>query len=364
MDVSRLECCDLVLYEGFAEAHSLVERVRATGLFNEVWGVVPFYPEYHHLGTTYLKESFFQPLESKVRFYSGCPFLEGRNYDVFMCACANRLSLDAKRYCVPRGYSIFFDDGAGSHSGNVFKNFACFDTSLASFRLSLDKKERLKSLARRVACVAVGKEACFNIKQIWLLGPTETEEKAFRGVEVRRIPLDDASGVVARALGGGSDPHRYEGVRHIYLVSSGFLPEETLRWEQKLIEELDKKLGGKLYLRLHPNRSSDDFPDMLERILPRDDLWELLIGEGVINDESVLYGLCTTAQMTPKTIYGLEPTLVMLYRLVSPQGLPITDFGQMAGDLQHRYHHRERVIIPETEDEFWASIDQFGTAQS
>lgn len=358
VEMSLVRECDLLVYSDFAGANALIEPLQATGLFGSVWCVQPFYPEYHHLGTTYILENAFKKEECRQRFFQSCPFLIGGEYDVLLCSCANRLSLDAKRYCVPKGFSIFFDDGAGSHSGNVFKNFACFDAKLVSMKLSLSSKERLKAVLRRLGCMIVGKDACFDIRQIWLISPSQKEVDSFAGYNVRLIVPNDEDGMVAKTLSKSFDAANYENVKHIYLVSSGFLPEETLEKEHSIIAQLNQKLGGRLFLRLHPNRSSEDFEDFKDQILPREDLWELLIGEGIITGDSCLYGLCTTAQLSPKTIYGIEPTVTFLYHLVSSNGLPITDFNQMASDLKNAYMDSDKVFMPTDEVSFWNYIDR------
>jgi hypothetical protein len=104
---------------------------------------------------------------------------------------------------------------------------------------------------------------------------------------------------------------------------------------------------GELLIRLHPHDSSKmDLPGVV--FDKKRSLWELVcINE--VNDQNVLIGYCSTALITPKFIFDQEPTIICLYKLAEFKNKEkAQEIDNVFMRLRNSYRQKERVIIPES----------------
>lgn len=128
--------------------------------------------------------------------------------------------------------------------------------------------------------------------------------------------------------------------------------DDVYQAEAEIIDQIAKVIGQNNFaIRLHPahknNSHIDSFPQCSAA-----QMWELEWIMGNITEENMLIGIASTAMLTPKLLYGYEPTVICLHKLSA--------FNKMANidkidaefqALRNAYTHKERVIIVENEEE-------------
>jgi hypothetical protein len=123
--------------------------------------------------------------------------------------------------------------------------------------------------------------------------------------------------------------------------------------ENKVLEILKEHFGNRLILRRHPimkNEKKGDF-----RYDEDYDMWELVVAERITNN-NILISSYSTAQMTPKLLFGKEPRVVFLYNILSPQ--KNIRLEQSYTDFNNLYCNAQRVIAPKTIEELTAFLEQ------
>lgn len=70
-----------------------------------------------------------------------------------------------------------------------------------------------------------------------------------------------------------------------------------------------------------------------------------------ISDRNILIGVFSTAQFTPKQIFGREPYVIFIHKIIKPTGLDHVQIDRMIGKLIESYDSRNRILVPETTEE-------------
>ena len=83
--------------------------------------------------------------------------------------------------------------------------------------------------------------------------------------------------------------------------------------------------------------------------------WELICSKE-INDNTVLIGVFSTAQFSPKELYNIEPYIIFLYKIIKPVGIDIKAIDEMTALLKNTYRNKTKIIIPNNIDEFIQNI--------
>jgi hypothetical protein len=347
--------CDLLIDRLMPKSDLLSARVRLEGLFSSVMCTVCDYPLFRHQGASIVLDTTVGQEASRRRFYEVCPSLEGREYDVLLCGSATRMTFDAKRYCVPNGVTYFFDEGTGSHNGNVFKMMSCFDDVLDVRSLGTPS-ERLKRHAKRAASLMIGRSSLeYSIKGLFLFSPRECDRSRFRGVPLLEIPEPADPGILRRVFCQDGSATNYADKALIYFTLPRCLPAKTLKAEGEVVARLYSLYGEKLGVRLHPNRSREDFRDMEGVVLGSEDNWEALLASHAVSSQAVLLAICSSTLIHPKMIFGIEQPVSFLFRLTSCEGLSLPSCEETFEDLRHEYSNESLVTAPES----WKDLEHF-----
>ena len=109
--------------------------------------------------------------------------------------------------------------------------------------------------------------------------------------------------------------------------------------------------------RLHPRQKPEEYAGC--KLDSHGDMWELVCASQ-ITDEHVLLADLSTAQMTPKMLYDVEPVLIFSYRAY-PEGY-WASFVQRREEIVERlkasYRHKDRILVPETPEELWECVKE------
>ena len=83
-------------------------------------------------------------------------------------------------------------------------------------------------------------------------------------------------------------------------------------------------------------------------------MWEIEC-QNTITDNHVLVSFFSTASFTPKMLYGKEPYVILLYKML---GVEFFNADELVSSLQLLYSNPEKVILVENFDELHAVIEK------
>lgn len=342
--------CDVVVTKTFRGSEEMAQRVIEEKIFSEVILIEQYDISYRHVTLDSYFRWVFGGRKLRNRFYKKCGLIGKGQYDILLCASTTRLVLDSKHYSVSKGFTVFFDEGSGSHNGRVFQG-VCPD-SVLSPTVQMSCGEKIKTTVKRLVG-DIFPSTKFNIKQIHLLSVGEREKEIYQGVEIVPIEYRVHINRLNRlfALNNERDKERI-----IYLSLPGDVSDAMKKSEMHLIKMMDRKLDTKLHLQIHPRRDMGEFDLYQDSILPSNEPWEVLVANGLVDDDSILIGFCSSAQLNPKMLYGVEPTLVFLHKMVEESDLSVA-FERSVTQIQSIYTQQEKIIIPRNTAEFEAVLE-------
>lgn len=336
-------CCDVIVYDTIPDGEGIVERLRGTGLFSHVEYVSARYPESKHRGLQHVVD-VLRPRRSMERLFAFCPYLIDRKYDVLLTSWASGIALDAKVSCVPDGETVLFDDGAGSHTGNVFEWFACFD-DVAEVKGFYGKKTFVKNVMKKMLRSVFGRKITLNIRQAWLLSPM-VQWRPRCGLIVFQIEMESGLSCALKVLGLSDEDDSVVLPRIIYFTLPDYAAEELKKSELDLLGLLDESFGSEFAIRVHPLRDKRDVEDLSFRVMDNSILWEAQIAKTDQSAQLVLIGAGSSAQISPKLIFGREPSVIFSYKLLPLEVGMVSSFDKMAADLLEMYSDRSRIHVP------------------
>lgn len=344
--------CDLLVSPNFDKAQEMCNRLSTLNIFNNVWcGDTTYLGWNKHLAINRIKDNLFTKSKDEDRLFSAFPEAKGKEYDVLICSFFHNLSFDVKTLLVPNGISIFIDDGAGSHCGGMFKPFACMDDIVQFGAVSLKPKEMVKTILKKLFRPVLKNQFYMNIQEIALFSPTPEEISRFKNVIVSEIPLQQSNDF-STVLAPDMKVEHYRNVQYMYLTLPDSIDKQLLDVEHEIINFLYKKLRKNLIIKPHPRRSIKNLLEFNEILAPPSDSWELLLLDGIIDEEKTLIGYASSAQVHPKTLCNIEPKLVFLAKIFPVQENILSNSQQMIVDISNRYSNTNRIFVPKTLSEF------------
>lgn len=348
----------ILIISGHADsAAQMAERVRDVSLFEKVICARFEYPQYKHLGFAYAYETLFKKRISLQRFRDAVGSENDDKFDVLFCSCADRLTLDVKKYLVPEGCTVFYDEGSGTHSGLCFRVLPCFDEKVLRISSSgASLKNHFRRLIKGALLKILPRESHFNIQNICLVAPREDELRRMPPVDVTPVDMKLNNAELVRVFGiSEAERDLYKNKKIIYLSMPFDAPDDALRCEREILELLSVELGSSLGIRLHPRRSESDF-GVRYSILPSCN-WEVLVGSGAIDDEHLLIGTCSSAQTNCKSFFGIEPSLIFLQKMIPVADRPAIE--QIIDDIEMLYTDRSRVMSPDSREDLIRLVRKF-----
>lgn len=346
----------LALSNAIPNAKAIAYQLTRTKAFDRVTILEPSYSlPVRFYGAFNIFQNFFFRSYCKRQYQSFSSSVLMKSYDVLACSGTTRLTLDARLYSTANGISIFFDDGAGSHTGSIFQAFSFFDDIGLKTKDMVGIRHRAKSLAKAIAR-RVFPQAKYNTKEIWLFDPSSQEVDNFSNIAVKTIPSVDRS-ELTKIFSGENQQLRLS-TEAVYLSLPSSVHQELRECERKIIDLLETIFGRALSVKVHPRCSDNAFTLTNAKLIPSSVNWEKLILNGAINEKTLLFGLASTAQLTPKTFMDLEPNLFLLYNLFPKNLINQESCRRFAEEARRKYSDPSRVHTVESWDNLRALATQ------
>lgn len=352
--------CDIAVVPKFDFAEELCVRLHSTRLFDSTHCAErnPYLQMERHLALRLIREMYDSNSHAKARFFGAFPRLAGRQYDTLAISGPGLSGHDAKTLLLDSdGKTILFDDGAGSHNGNLFKSFSLLDDIYDLNKVEHSVADGWKSRAKVLARPFLQKQLGFNVKEIALFNPSKSEESAFKDVPVSTIERPDDSSALHYVLCPDSASDDYKGFSIVYLTlpNQGGVDAAVLDAELDLIRELIEEFGNAVAVRPHPRRSVSSLYEFKDHLVSAIDSWEVLLFEGAIRESTILLAYGSTALESPKRLCGLEPPVIFLNRLLPKQEPLYSSAEQSRVGMQRTYVKTHDITAPTT---VTALIDQ------
>ncbi len=138
-------------------------------------------------------------------------------------------------------------------------------------------------------------------------------------------------------------------------------PHESNISISKLMHKLQDIYGeDKILTKLHPRIPLDMYNDMHCFPASNTSMWESIVLNNDYSDKTLI-AHCSTALLTPKTIFNQEPTLIFLYKLYPHTALSSESRIQAMDNLVCRlasvYSDPSKVFVPISEEELFNFIE-------
>ncbi|NTK91234.1 hypothetical protein HQ677_12100 [Enterococcus faecium] len=252
-----------------------------------------------------------------------------KEYEEIYMGCPNPLSFNlANAYT--KSSVIFYEEGTGSYHGKI-------GTSVMSKRLKLQQMltnkgpEKIEPkqllLYEPQLCRSEYKTQLGQLPKI--SAESETYKK-MKDVFCYDIDVEEQYSINNVVYLGQPQYPYYNGD---YDVSIKMIEEELMRFNERVI------------YRPHPSQNEIDH---FKHVDISRSQWEVL--SGILSEDKVLIGICSTAQFTPKYIYDKEPVLIFTLQIFDNY-CPVetkVQLLEMIEDMKSIYKHKERIICPKS----------------
>ena len=322
------EKSDIYIYNEFNNAEKVANNLKELNIFSNVI----FANKYKSFPGIVNKFSIllidFFPLRT-LKKYCSAPLPRG-NYKRIYVSNVTSFS-DSIKLLSPYAEAIQYEDGIGSYHIESFEKY---------FRTGIFKLANRFLLNGRLS---------YNSKVIYLNHPKCYQGSAYD--EVRAMPKFENVDILAKVFDYKNSP--YKDSKYIYITQPLY---ETSAGKQSVDIEKDilEAVKDNVIIRIHPRQSEEEYSGY--QIDKTRNLWELECAKQ-IDDSHILIGAFSTAQFTPKMLYGKEPTVIFTYKLYG-EGLNIpTETIEM---LKNMYKEPEKVIIVETAQDLQNILKSIG----
>ena len=322
---------DLYVAHPFRDSEQVSEKLKACGVFNHVYDLDAFekYDSLKGKLTTFFR--LFLPEPALKAMARGK--LPVKGYSAVAASSQTSASI-ALRRTYPQAASLMYDDGVGSYYGNMARDY-----NSAAFNL--------------LNAVFFNGGLNLSPEKLFLTNPAMSQSESEAAV-VPLAPVTGESAALAEEIFSYRPNDAYRG-KVIYLTqpmeeSVGYAPER----EDEVVRLVGECCGGRVVGRVHPRQKIDALGEIPLCDVPN--LWELECVRQ-LDDDNVLIGGFSTAQLTPKMLCGKEPTVIFTYKLLVPHPGPAAEkIFRLIGAFRSSYRHPERVHLPETPEELEAIL--------
>jgi len=326
---------DLFFVDNFPNAREIFDRLNKKRLFDNVYFIRPEMNRIMQQGLRRklrVLHSYLDPKQGIRNQYDG--ELPKDKYDVIFSSV---MTCFVSAVIVMNKGADFclFDDGTGSYSGDIVAAGGGFAYKLVS------KLTGSGANAARAKKLYVNNSAmCRSTSADEICQMPPFTEK-FLDMAYDVFGVDKQSG-------------KMSGI--VLLSQPGTTPALETQM-QGMVDHL-QPWKDRVTVRLHPRDTAYDRYTGFA-LDGKGEMWELKISQ-MDMDRILLISTCSTAQMTPKLLYGKEPWIVCTYRMFapsSPESLKRTE--ELVRNLSESYEHKERILLPENEEQFAAIVSQF-----
>ncbi|MBD5552245.1 MAG: hypothetical protein HDQ96_13900 [Lachnospiraceae bacterium] len=350
----REEETDLFILDFFSGSDKYAEHIRTLGLFSNVFHINGCKRSDRILKDVKYPEKDFWKIRMRISHAFWKLYYYGRY--------AAELKKD---HIEPEKYSaVFFANGdpVSNIIGIYIKRKRLhilqygFEDGGVDYIVELDKKYRKMHKLERIMGVP---ENVYHKDKYWIYRPDQIYNRSKYVSKIERIfpPDDEVKALILKIWDIGKTSY----IPRRYLFLDNFLEwEEMHRIVDSILEIVGK---DNFTFKPHPRRMDKLFADNQVEIWPASDIpFEAYLAARNYNN-NVIISWYSTACFTPKFIYGQEPIIIFIYRIVntSPINYGIEEVDLMVNKLISAYEHKERIYIPNDINELRQIIEQINT---
>lgn len=339
----------LIISRRFRGADCYASRLAETGIFNQV-----LLSDYSY------RNPERAPLLEALRDRGYAPqFVELANkialseYDNLFFPGVNNLNLELKSRFVRNGHSELIDDGTGSHNGSIAKAYSLLDPIVNYRKRRYPDRFCARRMAKAVTRLTIGWRYQMDVQAVNLFNPSNADKEQYRKVQVHSLAVPSHLSELGTIF-PLTYIHDYAKRRLVYLTLPDNAPEKLLEMEDDIVHALASEYGSELIIRCHP-RCQRMNGAMNGALVDRGDgFWELYWAKGLLDEKSILIGMMSSAQVTPKIIANSEPALIFLSKIA---------FGDKANshtikDIMSRYENADRIMVPSNIADMKATVSK------
>lgn len=331
---------DLYIANEYPQARNDYERVKRAGIFSNVF----FVEESSLRPSNRIKELAF--ICKRALFPQkiiDSSIVEGKNsvnilsYTEIYTATPGTFVLSLLSVCKDAKY-IVIEDGAGTYSGRDF----------------LENQ----SSKHKLYCW-VFKNGAMNLKVDSVL--VYRPEMCHTGISnnIKQLPLINVNNrKLMQAYNGVFDYVNDKYYKRYIVLSQRLLgfdcgPFDLYNYCVDALTEAG--LSGDYCYRLHPSEKEEDY-NSKQCSFPHE-MWELICMK-YINNNNVLITINSTAAFSPYKIYGKEPFVIFLYKIVGLKNYDYNVSEDLVLSLKEQYSDPSKIIVPNNKEELCCALAQ------
>ena len=342
---------DVLIDPQFSHAEVLYRKLLRVKCFDNVYLATGQQDRPENLGIAFIRYACTQKMDNITQwYYDSFPIMRHEcSYDVLICGSINALTFSAKYVNVHNGNTIMVDEGEGSHDGTVFRLFSCLDNVFSAS--SIYGKSWIERQLKRFVLKRSGFQLQMNIEELWLFSIGNLERRLYQNIKLHELSVRPSLKILEKIFLDQKEKTIYRKSIIIFLTASGCASDRIRKKEIELIRIIKKHVKN-IAIRLHPNRSKDDFCEWEECLLGSESNWELAFLSGWMDERNILIGIGSSGQFTPKRIAGVEPTVIFTYKMINgDKTFNTNNMDAHVLELRNQYTHPNKVATPSNANE-------------
>lgn len=322
--------CDLYLYHQFADSDRLSDRLKASGLFRQVYDFSPYSPKQNRLQKAATFVHLLQPMRYLKRHCQN-KWKNDCTYEHLMLGYFTMFS-DHLRQVFPEARPVLIEDGIGSY-----------------YIDDLEKTARSRPLAL-INRYFLGRRLSYLPETIYLNSPAYRPGDRYKVQRLEPLCRENPALPFLKEFFAYRPETRYAAHKIIYLTQ----PLKEITPKANAIEEKVLSLlpPDDFLVRVHPRQDKQQYDQFVQD--ESNNIWELISADQ-ITDDHLLIGAFSTAQFSPKMIFDKEPQLLFLYQIYG--GFPNTE--PLIECLKRAYRSPEKIMVPKNLDELQQILNSF-----
>jgi hypothetical protein len=346
--------CDLLIHDHFKLAESIYTNIKQLNLFAHVYKTEGFYLDSRHATASALVRHALLKGRTRKIFAEATGIPYGKTYERLVCSGFTQLTLDAKFVAVPNGQTSLIDDGSGSHNGVIYSSNS-FAEDIIADQEEAPALRSAPSLIRNELQKARLQYLSYSTRDLSLFNCSFRTFELIDSVPLYELDIRQVNFATLEKV--FPDARTFPLDRKIiYFALPLNAGEQVLAFEDELLKGLDEKYGKNLCIMLHPRSSRERFAYIKNASLLEGYFWEAVLATGLIDESYVLLGMFSTAQITPKMLFNLEPQVLFSSKMLND---PSWRFDADIELLKAGYEHEDRVAAPCSVEEYAFLLDSF-----
>ncbi len=328
---------DIFIYHQFAGSQGVSDRLRQSGLFNNVYDIMP----YHGNKVWYAKlRTFWRLLAPRHTLHvhtMGTAQYDTKGYSNLVLFFFTSFT-HSLRQVFSDAQVLMIEDGTGSYFGNVETDYR---TGLFRFYNRFFMNGALDYHPQRL-----------YVNNPSICSSTVTDD-------IRALPKLDENNSTLKVIEGVFDYRDnliYNNKPIVYLTQPLDEVKGSITGAHETLLETLWKYRKKTIVRIHPRQNNVDTDGLaIDEI---NNLWELECTHH-ITDNHILIAAFSTAQLTPKLLSDAEPYLIFAYRLFFTE--IDSEYWKGTETLIEKfrglYRQLEKIYVPESMEELQKHLD-------